>query len=150
MPKSVKDVKPQDFITAYAAHLKSTDKLQIPDWVDVVKTARHKELPPLDRDWYYVRAAALARQVYVQQDLGVGALSIRYGGKNKRTGAKPEHYQRASRGIIRHILQQLESVGFVEKSENLKGGRRITPAGQKDMDLIAGRVETVLPNFFVV
>jgi hypothetical protein len=28
-----------------------------------------------------------------------------------------------------------------------KGGRRITPAGQKDMDLIAGRVECSLPSF---
>ena len=28
-----------------------------------------------------------------------------------------------------------------------KGGRRIAPAGQKDMDLIAGRVECTLPNY---
>jgi hypothetical protein len=28
-----------------------------------------------------------------------------------------------------------------------KGGRRITPSGQKDMDLIAGRVECSLPDF---
>jgi len=28
-----------------------------------------------------------------------------------------------------------------------KGGRRITPAGQKDMDLIAGRVECTLPSY---
>jgi hypothetical protein len=28
-----------------------------------------------------------------------------------------------------------------------KGGRRISPAGQKDMDLIAGRVECSLPSF---
>lgn len=31
-------------------------QLQIPDWVDVVKTARFKELPPQDKDWYYIRA----------------------------------------------------------------------------------------------
>lgn len=34
----------------------SLPQLQIPDWVDVVKTACFKELPPLDRDWYYIRA----------------------------------------------------------------------------------------------
>lgn len=28
-----------------------------------------------------------------------------------------------------------------------KGGRRIAPAGQKDMDLIAGRVECILPSY---
>jgi hypothetical protein len=31
-------------------------QLQIPDWVDVVKTGRVKELPPQDKDWYYIRA----------------------------------------------------------------------------------------------
>ena len=28
----------------------------------------------------------------------------------------------------------------------MKGGRRITPAGQKDMDLIAGRVTVRMPT----
>lgn len=31
-------------------------QLQLPAWVDIVKTAKSKELPPLDPDWYYVRA----------------------------------------------------------------------------------------------
>jgi hypothetical protein len=34
-------------------------QLQIPDWVDVVKTATFKELPPQDKDWYYIRAGAM-------------------------------------------------------------------------------------------
>jgi ribosomal protein S19E (S16A) len=29
----------------------------------------------------------------------------------------------------------------------VKGGRRVTPAGQKDMDLIAGRVTVLMPTF---
>jgi ribosomal protein S19E (S16A) len=33
-------------------------QLQIPDWVDIVKTATFKELPPQDKDWYYIRAGA--------------------------------------------------------------------------------------------
>lgn len=37
-------------------------QLQIPDWVDIVKTATFKELPPQDKDWYYIRAGATARQ----------------------------------------------------------------------------------------
>ena len=39
-------------------------QLQIPDWVDVVKTACFKELPPLDRDWYYVRAGERAADAW--------------------------------------------------------------------------------------
>jgi len=146
-PQAVKDVPANEFIKAYAAHLKSTDKLQIPDWVDIVKTATFKELPPQDKDWYYIRAAALLRQVYIRQGLGVGQLRMKYGGRNKRKGVVPEHFAKSSGGLIRHILKQFESVGFVEKHTGPKGGRRITPAGQKDMDLIAGRVECTLPSY---
>lgn len=30
--------------------------MQLPNWVDIVKTATFKELAPYDPDWYYVRA----------------------------------------------------------------------------------------------
>ena len=30
--------------------------MQLPNWVDLVKTATFKELAPYDPDWYYVRA----------------------------------------------------------------------------------------------
>jgi len=32
--------------------------MELPEWVDIVKTARFKELPPYDLDWYYTRAGA--------------------------------------------------------------------------------------------
>ena len=56
-----------------------------------------------------------------------------------RQGVVPEHFAKSSGGLIRHILQQLETVGFVEKHPTK--GRRITSQGQRDLDLIAGRVE---------
>ena len=31
-------------------------KLKVPEWVDLVKTAKSKELAPYDPDWYYIRA----------------------------------------------------------------------------------------------
>ena len=46
------------FITAYAAHLKRSGKLEVPTWVDIVKTGHYKELPPSDQDWFYTRAGA--------------------------------------------------------------------------------------------
>jgi len=39
-----------------AAHLKKGGKLKVPEWVDLVKTAKSKELAPYDPDWYYIRA----------------------------------------------------------------------------------------------
>ena len=37
---TLRDVSAANFIKAYAAHLKKGGKLQLPEWVDVVKTAR--------------------------------------------------------------------------------------------------------------
>ena len=31
-------------------------KVKLPDYVDYVKTGKHKELAPYDKDWYYIRA----------------------------------------------------------------------------------------------
>lgn len=89
-------------------------------------------------------AASIARKVYMRQDIGVGAFRKQYGGRNKRRGTVPEHYVRASGGIIRHILKQLEVVDVVEKSTTLKGGRRITPHGQRDLDLIAAGIAGIV------
>ncbi len=46
------------FISAYANHLKRSGKLEVPTWVDIVKTGHYKELAPYDPDWYYVRAGS--------------------------------------------------------------------------------------------
>jgi len=35
---SVRDISAAKFISAYAAHLKKSNKLTIPEWVDIVKT----------------------------------------------------------------------------------------------------------------
>lgn len=31
-------------------------KLKVPDWVDLVKLGKHKELAPSDENWFYIRA----------------------------------------------------------------------------------------------
>ena len=45
----------------------------------------------------------------MRQNIGVGQFRRQYGGRNKRKGTVPEHYARASGGLIRHILKQLEA-----------------------------------------
>eukprot|EP00798_Chlamydomonas_sp_ICE-L_P025349 gene25349-11009_t len=139
----VKDVSPEDFIVTYAAHLKANDKIHLPTWVDVVKTGSFKQLPPINEDWYYVRAAALCRRLYCRPNLGVGHFTVVFGGRTRRRGAAPERFSKASSGLIRHIFQTLETVGLMEKGAN--GGRRLTASGQRDMDLIAGRLAGPTP-----
>jgi small subunit ribosomal protein S19e len=138
-PRSVKDVSADAFIRAFAAYLKQTNKVQLPQYVDYVKTGAFKELSPLDPDWYYTRAAAIARRVYINQGMGVGAFRRVFGGRSNKAGSvTPEHHAKAAGGIIRHALQQLEAMGLVEKNPATRGGRRITPEGQRQMDLVAG------------
>ncbi|XP_065629545.1 small ribosomal subunit protein eS19x [Quercus suber] len=54
--RNVKDVSPHEFVKAYAAHLKRSGHVELPEWTDLVKTATFKELAPYDPDWYYIRA----------------------------------------------------------------------------------------------
>uniref|UniRef100_A0A061RE45 Small subunit ribosomal protein S19e n=1 Tax=Tetraselmis sp. GSL018 TaxID=582737 RepID=A0A061RE45_9CHLO len=140
----VRDVPAEKFIKAYAAHLKANDKLQVPTWVDLVKTAPHKELAPYDPDWYYVRAAAIARRIYLRQGLGCGALRRSFGCRYSSRGTLPEKHADASGGVIRHILKQFEANNLMEKTTGPKGGRKMTPSGQRDLDLIAARVASAM------
>jgi len=39
-------------------------KLKVPDWVDIVKLAKHKELAPCDENWFYVRAGECHSHFY--------------------------------------------------------------------------------------
>ena len=106
----------------------------MPTWVDIVKTGAFKEQAPYDPDWWYVRAATLARHVYLHKSVGVGALCKLHGGPKNR-GFRPSHHSRASASVQRKVLQSLEAIGVVEISS--KGGRIISQDGMRDLDRIA-------------
>jgi small subunit ribosomal protein S19e len=135
---TVKDVAAASFVKAYAQHLKRQGKLEVPKWVDYVKTSTAKELAPYDPDWFYIRCASIARKIYLRPNAGVGALTKVYG-SNHRRGAKSEHFKEASSGLIRYMVRQLEAVKVLEKSANGKG-RKISKIGQQDLDRIAAHV----------
>ncbi|CAG7896011.1 unnamed protein product [Brassica rapa] len=64
----------------------------------------------------------MARKVYLRGGLGVGSMEEARG-----TGA-----------VLRHILQQLQTMNIVDL--DIKGGRKITSSGERDLDQVAGRI----------
>lgn len=122
---TVFDVKPEMFISSLAVKLKQMPEFAMPEWAKFVKTSSGNERPPHDKDWWYKRAASLLRQIYVNGVIGVNRLSTKYGTKKDR-GSKPEKVVRASRKILRTMLQQSEKAGVTHKE---KKGRSFTKQG---------------------
>lgn len=48
---------------------------------DIIKLASYKQMAPIDPDWFYVRAASIARHLYMRAPCGVGGFTKIYGGK---------------------------------------------------------------------
>lgn len=132
---TVRDVDAHKFIKAYAAHLKRSGKMEVPAWVDLVKTSTAKETSPQNPDWFYVRVASIARHVYLNPNVGVGALKTIHGSR-KNNGVRPSHHAECTGNINRKALQALEKLKLLAKDS--KGGRRITSEGQRDLDHVAG------------
>ena len=55
----VKDVNQQEYVRRLGRYLKKSGKVQVPEWVDCVKTGYSRELPPNNPDWLYVRMGML-------------------------------------------------------------------------------------------
>ncbi|MEM2582783.1 MAG: 30S ribosomal protein S19e [Candidatus Thermoplasmatota archaeon] len=125
------DVPAEPLIKRLAEKLKNEFKIEAPEWAKWVKTGIHKERPPENPDWWYIRVAAILRKIYMRGPIGTSRLRGFYGGKRDRRNA-PYRHVKGSGSIIRKALQQLEKIGLVEQ---IKGkGRKITPRGQSLVD----------------
>jgi small subunit ribosomal protein S19e len=133
----VKDVDQQLFVVGFADFLKKSGKMQVPEWADLIKLSRFNEQGPHNPDWFFVRAASVARHLYIRAPAGVGAFTKIYGAR-KRNGSAPSHFMRSSQSVSRRVLQSLEEMALVEKDAN--GGRKLTSQGRRDMDRIAAQI----------
>ncbi|CAG0888958.1 unnamed protein product [Cyprideis torosa] len=155
---SVKDVPQDEFVVELAAFLKKSGKLKkpevpfppsnsrrsfpvfvskVPEWADLVKTGKQKELGPYNPDWFYVRCASIARRCYIRSPVGVGAVRKIYGG-NKRNGVSPSHFVVSSGCVARKALQALTEVNIIESHP--EGGRRLSHYGRRVLDRIAANI----------
>lgn len=136
---NVREVSAEQFVTELSKYFEVNNLCAAPKWADLVKTGCLKQMPPNNEKWWYIRAASIARQVYLHPGMSIKSLRNKYGG-NKNYGVSPKHFCQAGGKIIRTILQQLEEIEYVKKDKN--GGRIITPKGQKQLDLIAKAVKS--------
>ncbi|HID17902.1 TPA: 30S ribosomal protein S19e, partial [Candidatus Bathyarchaeota archaeon] len=135
---TVYDVPADLLISRVAKYLKeNVDEVVAPAWAMFAKTGPHRERPPQNPDWWYVRCASLLRKLYIHGSLGVSRLRTEYGGR-QRKGRSSEHSKKAGGSAIRKPLQQLERAGLVEKVD--KEGRRLSREGIKLLDKVAAEI----------
>lgn len=132
---NVYDVKGSELVKIAAQKLK--DKIKKPDYINYVKSGAHRERPPQDPDFYYMRTASVLRQVYLNGPLGVSRLRTRYGGRKEHTAVHRHHHVAAGGSIIRDAFNSLEEQNLIKKT---KKGRVITPQGKSFLDKIAKEI----------
>jgi len=138
---TVYDVPADHIIRRVAEELKKRKEITPPAWAAFAKTGVHKEMPPEDPDWWFTRAAAVLRRVYVDGPLGVERMRSFYGG-NKNRGSKPNAFRKGSGSVLRKSLQQLEAAGLIIHD---KTGRRVSPEGMSFLDNLSKEVKANPP-----
>ena len=135
---TVYEVPAGELIERLAKHLKeSVGEITPPPWSEFAKTGAHKERPPQNRDWWYMRCASLMRKLYVHGPVGVQRLRVEYGGSGGQ-GNRPERHVPAGGSAIREPLQQLQKAELV--TVDGKKGRKLTRQGMSLLSKVAGEV----------
>lgn len=89
---TVYDVPPDKLTKSVGAKLKKNKAISMPEWSMNVKKGMSKELPPVDKDWWWVRGASVLRQIYLHGPVGVSRLRTYYGSSARR-GVKKAHFR---------------------------------------------------------
>ncbi|MFA5406832.1 MAG: 30S ribosomal protein S19e [Candidatus Nanoarchaeia archaeon] len=131
------DVNQGELVNAISKILMADKELTAPEWTVFVKTGADKERPPESKDWWYVRMAAILRNLYVNNVVGVQRLRTKFGSRRKR-GYRPKKHMRTGGKIIRTALQLLEKQGLVVTVP--KKGRMITNKGKSLLDKTAAQL----------
>ena len=145
------DVPADQLISSLSSKLKEMGAVSPPDWTDYVKTGTHRERPPVQDDWWYIRSAAIFRKVAIKGPIGTNRMSQEFGGSKKR-GVKRNKAVSGSRNITRKILQQLSESDLIINSMNSTGtvirGKVLSSTGQSLIDGVANEVRPVAEERF--
>ena len=109
-----KKIPPSALVEGLTEEFKEMKEIKVPEWVEFLKAGIHREKPWEQQDWYYRRLASTLRKVSLMGPVGIEKLGQEYGGSVDR-GSKRYHPASGSRFIVRHMLNTLESMGYVKK-----------------------------------
>ncbi len=136
----IHDVDATLLVHRVAEELKKDAVVKPPVWAPFVKTGVSRERAPVQKDWWFVRSAAVLRKLFVLGPVGTSKLRNKFGGR-KNEGYAPEHVYPGSGSIIRKILQQLEKAGLAKQvQKGVHKGRIITPKGQQLLEGMASQI----------
>ena len=110
----IRSIEPGKYNKLLADALKESGDFPKPEWVDLVKTGASKMRPNIDADFWYKRAAAILRQLYIRKVVGVQRLRSRFGGRKKR-GMSPAEFRKAGGKIILPKTEEPEEQENPEK-----------------------------------
>ena len=128
-----------------AGFFKEKNVIKLPKWSNLVKCANSNEIAPLDPDYMYYKAAAIARILYVKKSktIGVGSLRAMFG-KKQRRGCQPPIAAKAAGKVIRELTKQLKAAGYIESTFNQEQttsyGLVLTKTGRGELDKIASKI----------
>ena len=142
---TVLDVPSNAFINELASFFKEKNVIKLPKWSYLVKSSHANEVVPLDPDYMFYKAAAIARILYITKSKAIGVGSLKsFFGKKMRRGVEPPKFMKAAGKIIRELTKQLKANGYVEnygsKENAITYGMVLTKQGRTELDKIASKV----------
>jgi small subunit ribosomal protein S19e len=110
--------------------IKKIKEIKAPEWAAFVKTGTSKERPPIQDDWWEIRATSVLNKINKLGPVGTNRLAKQYGSRKNR-GHKKDIKCSGSRNIVRKILQQLEEAGLIKQVKEPSSGRIVTKKGRE-------------------
>ena len=138
---TVLDVPANKFINELAAFFKEKSVIKLPKYAPLVKSSRANDCEPINPDYIFYKAAAIARKLYLtkSKNIGVGSLRVMFS-KKERRGSQPPKTFRAGGKIIRDLVIQLKNAKYIANfggKEESNSGLYLTKSGRSQLDKIA-------------
>ena len=140
---TVLDIPSSQFINELAKYFKEKSIIKMPKYAPLVKCSRANDSEPINPDYFYYKAAAICRKLYLtkSKNLGVGSLRSMFS-KKQRRGCQPPKMFRSGGKLIRDLVKQLKAKKYIDnygenEEDATEHGLHLTDSGRSELDKIA-------------